>query len=165
MPLPKRAERLQVRDAIEKFLQRSLEYRVAATRCKEQRQAGSKLHRIQVTEDLAGGPTIYIEQQLYTFGEPPPENRVLEIGMCFLDRRYCITLRHLAATEPCYLRKDEPDPVTGLPSLPQFIHDAGVNGFLGIDEALQVVRVVCHGDGYGGRGSRVARRALGKAAN
>jgi len=57
-----------------------------------QRQAGSKLHRVELAEDVRA-------QGLYTRDEPRAEHGMRKVGHRFVEVRDRITLRDLAVPE------------------------------------------------------------------
>ena len=87
------------------------------------------------------GATFYLENQLRTFFQPRAENRVLEVSARFLPRGDREFDRDRASSETPDLRKDEPDPVARLHSSAQFLKHALEHRRLGLEKAIQIVRV------------------------
>ena len=78
-----------------------------------------------------------------------------QIGDRFSAGADGIALCHGGKAETRDLRKDEPHPVAAFASLPEFGDDVAVNGPLGIDKALEIVRVGHGGAPFGGGDGRL----------
>src|SRR3954454_21478149 len=67
-----------------------------------------------------------------------PEQRVSQIGACFIKRAHPVELSHWRVSEAAQLRKDEPHPMALLPAGLQFIQGSSEDGGLRDHEAVQV---------------------------
>jgi len=60
------------------------------------------------------------DNDLRAFDEPRSKHRMRKIGLRLREVTDRVRLGHGAAPKTCDLRKDEPHPMTGLASVPQF---------------------------------------------
>ena len=74
-----------------------------------------------------------------------PKHRVIQIRRSFLSRNDAECLRHGAVAQAPQLREDEPYPVAPFSASPKFRAYLREDRILGIDETLQVVRIVFFG--------------------
>lgn len=75
------------------------------------------------------------------FAQPRSEDQVIEIGLRFVERRDAEQLRGGTASEAGELRKDEPHPVALLGAGAELGKDGFIDAVLGVDEALEIVRI------------------------
>ena len=102
----------------------------------EQCERGAKLSGVGVAEDGHRVAAAEILKRLDAGDVTGSEQRVIEIGPRFLDRRNGKTMRHRASSEAGKLREDEPHPVRALGAAAYFLERAGIDRVLGLDEAL-----------------------------
>ena len=82
-----------------------------------------------------------------------PKLWLIEIGPRLSGALYRVAARHLAATEPLYLRKDVPHPVRQLLPRTYFGQYLRVDWCLRADKPIEVVRIVSQGGSNGGNQS------------
>lgn len=83
--------------------------------------------------------------------EPAAENGVREIGSGLIETGDGVALRHGTHAEPGELRKDEPHPVRTFAAVTKFGGHACMDGFLRLDKAGKIERIVSHSAKFHGR--------------
>lgn len=104
--------------AVEVFEQGRFEEGVVGSSSQKQGHAGAEFQIIWGREDLFSAVTIHAEDKLRTFSESLTQDGVLQVGLGLIKRSDGELLCHSAVAETLDLRKDEPDPVTGLSPCP-----------------------------------------------
>ena len=96
---------------------------------------------VGITEDLFRATTVHVEHKLRTGSEPGAEGRVLQIGLGLVEGCNGELLGCCAVAKPGDLRKDKPDPVTRLSPGSQLSEDRVIDGRLGGEETVEIVKV------------------------
>ena len=104
----------------------------------KQGHARLQFHVVRIAKDLRRRLVGVSQHQSRAFDESGAEYRVLQIVIGLMNRRECESLRHGASAESRDLGKDEPHPMGFLPARLQFLVDAGIDGFLGENEVVEL---------------------------
>ena len=79
-------KRSQVRYTIEVLIEGILEYFLTAACSKKQRQAGTQLECVNVTENLLSRTSFNAQKTIHSFDQAWPDHGMIEVGLCFACR-------------------------------------------------------------------------------
>ena len=119
-----------------------IERTVLSAELRKQSHRGVKFQVIGVAENFGNRALMHLQHQLRTGSQPRAEQVVGQIGLCFLGRLNGEASGHLAASQTGELREHKPHPVAAFAALVEFALDPFEHRVLGLDETLQVERVV-----------------------
>src|SRR3954469_4524074 len=105
---------------------------------REQGHGRAELQVIRRAEDRVERLPLESQHRFGAQDQSWPEQRVSQIGACFIKRAHPVELSHRRVSEAAQLRKDEPHPVALLPASLQFIQGSSEDGRLRGHEAVQV---------------------------
>ena len=85
----------------------------------EQGHRRAQLHGVDAAEDVLRRTALGREHDRRALPKARPEDRVVEVRPCLVERRDGVDSRHLAPPQARDLREHEPHPVAALPAGPQ----------------------------------------------
>src|ERR1017187_5907442 len=109
----------------------------------EERDRRAELEIVRVAEDVADGAVGALVYKVRTLAQARTERGMRKVGFGLRAAGDGEVLRHVAGAEAGNLREDEPHPVAALASCAKLDEHLREDAGLGIDEALEVVRIGC----------------------